>query len=182
MTTSLPLRNLAGLLPSGFPGYPGQRRHRSDRGESRPAVALVHQRRKVYARPTLWATARCSNLRRTSPGQRAGPRRFTCPTSSILRRRANWAREIMGGIWLSWRRPIWSKGRTMGRWRGCLYKLGAMFNTYNGSTGTGVHYPSHGLLAEVALLIISGHVIPATGKNWSTSTPSPDRMALPFSS
>ena len=154
--------NLASLLPSTFPGFPAS-------GGIAPIMENPAQPLLWYTtaqrlpRPTMWATARCSNLRRTSPGQPAGPRRFTCRISSILRRRANWAREIMGGIWASCQQPTWSKGPNLGPVAVALYKLGAMFNTFNG-TGTN-HYACHGLLADTVAYYI-GACDSARAWNW----------------
>jgi len=44
----------------------------------------------------------------------------------------------------------------------------ALFNTYNGATATGVHYPSHGLLARTGGYYIGG-CDSSAGKNWSTT-------------
>jgi hypothetical protein len=44
----------------------------------------------------------------------------------------------------------------------------ALFNTYNGSTSTGVHYPSHGLLARTGGYYI-GACDSTAGRNWTSS-------------
>jgi hypothetical protein len=44
----------------------------------------------------------------------------------------------------------------------------ALFNTYNGSTATGVHYASHGLLSRSGGYYV-GACDSTTGKNWSTT-------------
>ena len=136
--------NLTALFPSGFPGFPAS-------GGIAPIV-------ENPAQPLLWYTNAAKFTATNIVGNSAvlkfapdiarptsgTPRRFTCLTSSTLRNRANWAREITGGIWLSWHQPTWSKGRT--RRRGLLIQTGTHVQHLQRPHSRWVHYASHGLL------------------------------------
>src|ERR1035438_8027454 len=138
--------------------------------------------RSLIRARTTWATARFFIFRSLLRGHPLEQERFLFPTSSTLRRLANWAQEITGDIWLFWHQPILTKaGLERVRWPGLPIQTGRRCST----PITGAQAPGSTTLVTASwrgpVVIISVPVIPPLAEIGHQAR-SPERMVRQFSS
>jgi hypothetical protein len=159
--------NLASLLPSTFPGF--------------PASAGIAPIVENPAQPLLWFT----NAAKFTATNIVG-------NSAVLKFAQPVARPTSGTktVYVSYLFDVAQLGQlgtgNNGRYLAFLASTnlvegtntpggvaytnwGALFNTFNGSTATGVHYPSHGLIEKSASVYYIGACDSTKGSNWSTT-------------